>query len=311
MNHKNITQVSEFFLHGFGVQPEVQRLLFPLFLSMYLFTLLGNGTIILLVHSDMQLFHTPMYFFLSHLALADLGLATAVVPKALQNLWSQKKTISYHGCLAQLYFYIIFGNTDSCLLAFMAYDRYVAICCPLKYSTIMSNKRCFQLVTLSWAISFFHSLIYTMLMSRVDFCDPGEIPHFLCDIYPVLDVSCSDTTVIDLLMMTEGVVEVLGQFVLVMMSYVFIFYAIIKMPSATRKRKAFSTCISHICVVVLFYATVSFVYFKPNSKLPERKDMVAAMMYTMVTPLLNPFIYTLRNNEIKAAMKRVFRKHFY
>ncbi|XP_015268659.1 PREDICTED: olfactory receptor-like protein DTMT [Gekko japonicus] len=310
MNHKNTTLVSEFFLRGFSSQPEVETLLFPLFLLMYLLTILGNVTIILLIRCDRHLLQTPMYFFLSHLAVADLGFASTIVPKALQNLLSQRKTISYHGCLAQMFFYIHIGNADSYLLASMAYDRYVAICSPLNYSIVMSHKRCLQLATLSWTITMFHSLIYTFLMSRVEFCDPGEIPHFFCDLYPVLDVSCSDSYLIDLVLMTEGIVEILGPFVLIIISYALIFYSIVKIPSATGKRKAFSTCGSHICVVVMYFGGISFVYFKPNSNLAERHDTWAAMMYTMVNPMVNPFIYSLRNNEMKAAMKRVIRKHF-
>nr|XP_056723268.1 olfactory receptor 1361-like [Euleptes europaea] len=310
MNHRNSTDVSEFLLRGFPSPPEVQRLLFPLFLSIYLLTLLGNVTIILLIRSDMQLLQSPMYFLLSHLALADLGFTSTTIPKALDNLLSQKKTISYRGCLAQMYFYMSFGNSDSFLLASMAYDRYVAICCPLRYSAMMSRNRCLLLAAVSWIVPIIHSLLYTLLMSRIDFCDSGEIPHFFCDIYPVLDVSCSDTSIIETLLVTEGVVEILGPFVLIIISYAFIFYTVMKIPSAVGKRKAFSTCGSHICVVVLFYGTVSWVYFKPHSKNSDHKDTAAAVMYTMVTPMLNPFIYSLRNSEMKAAMKRVVKQHF-
>ncbi|XP_060108717.1 olfactory receptor-like protein DTMT [Heteronotia binoei] len=309
MNHRNTTEVSEFLLRGFPSQPEVQRLLFPLFLSIYLLILLGNVTIILLIRSDTQLLQTPMYFLLSHLALADLGFTSTTIPKALDNLLSQKKTISYYGCLAQMYFYMSFGNSDSFLLASMAYDRYVAICCPLHYSTMMSHKRCLQLATVSWVVPIIHSLLYTFLMSRVEFCDPEEIPHFFCDISPVLSVSCSDTSIIETFLLTEGIVDILGPFVLIIISYALIFYSIMKIPSAIGKCKAFSTCGSHICVVVSFYGTVSWVYFKPNSKNLNRKDTVAAVMYTMVTPMLNPFIYSLRNREMKAAMKRVIKRH--
>ncbi|XP_054859224.1 olfactory receptor-like protein DTMT [Eublepharis macularius] len=311
MNHKNTTLVSRFFLRGFSSQPEIEKLIFLPFLFMYLLTILGNVTIILLIRSDTHLLQTPMYFFLSHLAVADLGFASAITPKTLQNLLSQKKTISYYGCLAQMFFHIHIGNADSYLLASMAYDRYVAICCPLNYSTIMSHKRCLHLATMSWTITMFHSLLYTLLMSRVEFCDPGEIPHFFCDLYPVLDVSCSDTKVIDLVLLTEGIVEILGPFVFIIISYAFIFFTIMRIPSATGKRKAFSTCGSHICVVVMYFGGISFVYFKPNSNLAERHDTWAAMMYTMVNPMMNPFIYTLRNNEMKAAMRRAVRKHFH
>ncbi|XP_060108838.1 olfactory receptor 1J1-like [Heteronotia binoei] len=310
MNHRNTTEVFEFLLRGFPFQLAVQRLLFPLFLSIYLFILLGNVTIILLIRSDTQLHQTPMYFLLSHLALADLGFTSTTIPKALDNLLSQKKTISYRGCLAQMYFYMSFGNSGSFLLASMAYDRYVAICCPLHYSTMMSHRRCLQLAAVSWVIPIIASLLYTVLLSRVEFCDPEEIPHFFCDIYPVLDVSCSDTSLIETLVLTEGMVELLGPFVLIIISYTLIFYTIMKIPSAIGKRKAFFTCGSHICVVVLFYGTVSWVYLKPNSKKLDHQVTVAAVMYTVVTPVLNPFIYSLRNSEMKAAMKKIITRHF-
>ncbi|XP_066470693.1 olfactory receptor 1468-like [Tiliqua scincoides] len=308
MASENATGVSELLLRGFPTRPEFQGLLFPLFLSMYLLTLLGNVTIILLIRLDAQLLQAPMYFFLSHLALADLGFTATTVPKVLANLLAQKKTISYHACLAQMYFYMSFGNSDSFLLASMAYDRYMAICCPLYYSALMSPKRCLLLAAVSWVVPIFHSLLYTLLMSHISFCDSREIPHFFCDIYPVLDISCSDTSVIEILLLTEGVVEILGPFVLIVISYARIFYTIMKIPSSTGKHKAFSTCGSHMAVVVLFYSTVSWVYFKPHSKNSDRKDTVAAVMYTMVTPMLNPFIYSLRNREMKAAMQRVIKR---
>ncbi|XP_062975587.1 olfactory receptor 1L4-like [Elgaria multicarinata webbii] len=311
MNHGNTSDVSELSLRGFAIQPEFQALLFPLFLSIYLLTLLGNITIISLIYSNNQLLQAPMYFFLSYLALADVGFTTTTVPKALENLLSQEKTISYHGCLIQMYFYMIFGNADSFLLSSMAYDRYVAICHPLHYSALMSHKRCLLLAAVSWAIPIIHSSLYTFLMSRISICEHSEIPHFFCDIYPVLDISCSDTSIIQLMLMTEGVVEVLGPFVLTVFSYAFIFYAIMKIPSATGKCKAFSTCGSHIVVVTLFYGTVSWVYFKPHSKTQDRSDTVAAVMYTMVTPMLNPFIYSLRNSEMKAAVRKFIRQRFH
>ncbi|XP_048347193.1 olfactory receptor 1L1-like [Sphaerodactylus townsendi] len=311
MNHKNVTQVSEFLLHGFTSQPELRKILFPAFLFMYLLVLLGNTTIIFLIRSDARLLQSPMYFFLSFLAVCDLGFCSNIIPKAIENLVSQKKTISYQGCLTQIFFAIFIGNADSYILASMAYDRFVAICRPLYYSAMMSYERCVQLAAVSWTIPFFHSVLYTVLMSRVEFCNPGEIPQFFCDLYPVLDVSCSDSTVIELVLLTEGIVEILGPFVLIIISYIFIFYTIMKIPSAVAKRKAFSTCGSHLFVVVMYFGGISFVYFKPNAKLPERKDTVAAIMYTLVTPMLNPFIYTLRNNEMKAAMKRVYRKYFH
>nr|XP_056714999.1 olfactory receptor 1L1-like isoform X1 [Euleptes europaea] len=308
MNHRNTTDVSEFLLQGFPSPPEVQRLLFPLLLSIYLLTLLGNVTIILLIRSDMQLLQTPMYFLLSHLALADIGFTSTTIPKALDNLLSQKKTISYRGCLAQMYFFISFGNSDSFLLASMAYDRYVAICCPLHYSAMMSRKHCLLLAMVSWTVPIILASLYTILMSRIEFCDPEEIPDFFCDVFPMLSVCCSDTSIIELIVMTEGVMEMVTPFALIIISYAFIFYTVIKIPSAVGKRKAFSTCGSHICVVVLFYGSISWVYFKPDSKNPSFQETVATVMYTVVTPMLNPFLYTLRNSEMKAALKRLMNQ---
>ncbi|XP_054859770.1 olfactory receptor 1L1-like [Eublepharis macularius] len=311
MNHKNITPVSEFLLHSFTSQPELQKLLFPFLLSMYLLALFGNVTIIWLIRSDAQLLQTPMYFFLSFLAVADVTFCSNSIPKALHNMMSEKKTISYNGCLTQIFFAILVGNVDSYILASMAYDRFVAICRPLYYSTMMSHKRCLLLAAVSWTIPFFHSLLYTLMISRVEFCNPGEIPQFFCDLYPILDISCSDTYIIHLVLLTEGIVEILGPFVLIIISYILIFYTILKIPSAVAKRKAFSTCGSHICVVVMYFGGISFVCFKPNSQLRKDKDTVAAIIFTLVTPMLNPFVYTLRNSEMKAAMKRVFKRYFH
>ncbi|XP_077180544.1 olfactory receptor 1L1-like [Paroedura picta] len=311
MAQKNTTQISEFLLHGFSSQPEVQRVLFLLFLSIYLLSLFGNMTIILLIRCDMQLRQTPMYFFLSCLAVADMGFATTIIPKTLRNVLSHKKTITYSGCLTQIFFYIYFGNVESYMLSSMAFDRYVAICHPMYYSSLMSHKRCLHMATMSWTIPTIHSLLYTILMARLEFCNPGEIHHFICDINPVLEVTCSDTRVINLIVMTEGLVDILGPFVLIIISYAFIFYSIMKIPSAIGKRKAFSTCGSHISVVVLFYGGISWVYFKPHAKNPGLQDTVATVMYTMVIPMLNPFIYTLRNSEMKAALRRVMRQHFH
>ncbi|XP_048345999.1 olfactory receptor 1361-like isoform X2 [Sphaerodactylus townsendi] len=311
MNLKNTTQVSEFLLRGFSSQPELQGFLFPLFLTMYVLNVLGNGTIIFVIRSDMQLLQSPMYYFLSQLAIADLCSTSTVVPKMLENLLSQKKTISYHGCIIQICFYGYFVNLDNFLLAAMAYDRYVAICYPLSYLALMSHKNCLQLATACWTLPLLDALLYTVLMARVEFCDPGEIPHFFCDIYPMLDISCSDTSLIELLLMTEGSVDILGPFVLILISYIFIFYAIMKIPSATGKRKAFSTCGSHLSVVVLFIGTLSWVYLKPHSRNLKLQDIVATVMYGMVTPMLNPFIYSLRNSEMKAAMRRIIRQYFH
>ncbi|XP_053149139.1 olfactory receptor 1E5-like [Hemicordylus capensis] len=305
MSKENHTGNSGFVLLGLSTQPEHQQLLALLFLSMYLLTLLGNLLTVLLIRSDAHLLHTPMYFFLSHLSLADVGFASATLPKLLQNLLFQVQTISYSGCLTQMYSYMAFGNTDSFLLASMAYDRYVAICHPLHYTALMSHKRCLLLVASCWLLASLHSLLYTVMMSRLSFCSSREIPQFFCEIYPLLGLACSDTSTIETTALIEGFLDVLGPFVLIVISYGHIFYTILNVPSANGKRKAFSTCGSHLGVVILFYGTLCWVYLQPSSRSSDQKNIVASLMYTVVTPLLNPFIYTLRNNDMKAAFRRL------
>ncbi|XP_077180416.1 olfactory receptor 1468-like [Paroedura picta] len=304
MRKENQTELSGFLLLDLSTDPEHRRLLASLFLAMYLLILSGNLLIILLIRFDAHLCQTPMYFFLSHLSLADVGFASVTIPKMLQNLLFQVKAISYSGCLVQMYSYMAFGNTDSFLLASMAYDRYLAICRPLYYTTLMSHKQCLLLVTACWALATLHSLLYTLMMSRLSFCSSREIPQFFCEIYPLLGLSCSDTSLIENTALVEGFLDVLGPFFLIVVSYVRIFYTILNVPSKRGKHKAFSTCGSHLSVVILFYGNLCWVYLQPSSR-NMGKSVVPSLMYTVVTPMLNPFIYTLRNNEMKAALKRL------
>ncbi|XP_066468820.1 olfactory receptor 1468-like [Tiliqua scincoides] len=305
MRKENQTVSSGFILLGLSNQPEYQYLLALLFLSMYLLTLLGNLLIVLLIRSDIHLLHTPMYFFLSHLSLADVGFASAIVPKLLQNLLFQVKTISYGGCLTQMYSYMAFGNTDSFLLASMAYDRYLAICHPFRYTTLMNHKRCLFLVAGCWLLASLHSLLYTVMMSRLSFCSSQEIPQFFCEFYPLLELVCSDTSTIKTTALIEGFLDVLVPFVLIVISYACIFYTILNVTSTDGNYKAFSTCGSHLSVVVLFYGTLCWVYLQPSSRKSDQKQIVPSLMYTLVTPMLNPFIYTLRNKEMNAALRRL------
>ncbi|XP_028568674.2 olfactory receptor 1f45-like [Podarcis muralis] len=305
MARKNQTSISEMVLLGISALAEHQSLLFFLFLFIYLLTLLGNLLIILLIRFDDHLRRTPMYFFLSYLSLADAMFASTTVPKILMSLMSETKTISFNGCLIQMYFFLTFGNTDNFLLACMAYDRYVAICRPLHYTTLMSHKCCLVLASGSWIISALHSLLYTLLVSRLSFCASREIPYLFCDVYPLLELSCSETGLIKILVQTEGVVDILGPFVLIFISYIHIFCAIMRVPPTARKRKAFSTCGSHLAAVVLFYGTISSLYFQPASAYAAQKGTVISLLYAVVTPMLNPFIYSLRNQDIKAAARRL------
>ncbi|XP_070592904.1 olfactory receptor 1F1-like [Erythrolamprus reginae] len=303
MAKENHTDSSDFVLMDFSYRSEHQHLLGLLFLSMYLLTILGNLLIILLTSSDVHLLQTPMYFFLRHLSLADVGFASVTVPKMLQSLLFQVRTISYSGCLMQMYFYMTFANTDNYLLAVMAYDRYMAICHPLLYASRMSHRRCRLLVAICWLLASLNSMLYTFIMFPLSFCSSKEIPQFFCEFFPLLRLACSDTSVIETISLIESYVDVLGPFVLIVISYACIFCTILRVPSTKGKRKAFSTCGSHLGVVALFYGTLCWVYLQPNSRSPEQ-NMISSLMYTMVTPMLNPFIYTLRNMEIKAALKR-------
>uniref|UniRef100_A0A8D0G270 Olfactory receptor n=1 Tax=Sphenodon punctatus TaxID=8508 RepID=A0A8D0G270_SPHPU len=305
MGNPNRTSASGFILLGLSTRMEHWGPLFALFLSMYLLTLIGNLLIVLLIRLDAQLLQTPMYFFLSFLSLADVGFASTTVPKALENLVSQTKSISYGGCLAQMYFFVAFGITDSFLLASMAYDRYIAICHPLRYAVLMSHKHCLFLVALSWLLAFLHSLVHTLLMARLSFCASREISHFFCDVQPLLRLSCSSTHPNELLAFTEGSLVIMGPFLFIVVSYILILAAILKVPSAAGRCKAFSTCSSHLGAVALFYGTVIAVYIRPSSSYSVAKNRVVAVLYTTVTPMLNPFIYSLRNEDVMGAMRRV------
>uniref|UniRef100_F6ZSS4 Olfactory receptor n=1 Tax=Monodelphis domestica TaxID=13616 RepID=F6ZSS4_MONDO len=303
----NKTNAHEFFLLGLSEKPEQQPLLFAIFLCMYLITVTGNLLIIVAIGSDSHL-HTPMYFFLSNLSFVDLCLATNTVPKMLANIQSKTKSISYVCCLTQMYFFHFFGIVDSVLIAVMAYDRFVAICHPLHYTTIMSPRLCGLLVGGPWAFSSLISLAHTLLMSRLYFCASTELPHFFCDLTPLLRLSCSDTTVNKILVLIVGGMVIVTPFLCILASYARIVVAILKVPSAGGRKKAFSTCSSHLSVVALFYGTTIGVYLSPSSIHTTVKDKASAVMYTVVTPMLNPFIYSLRSRDMKGALKKLVNR---
>ncbi|XP_063150144.1 olfactory receptor 1L4-like [Candoia aspera] len=309
-DQENQTNFAGFILLGFSSSPEFQGLLFPVFLCMYLLCLLGNLLITLLIFSNASLLHAPMYFFLCHLSLVDLGLSSTIVPKMLQNLLSHTNSISFSGCLTQLYFFVSFAATDNLLLASMAYDRYVAICRPLHYTTVMSYRCCIQLAAASWLLAHVHSLLYVLSVSDFAFCASREIPHFFCDFHPLLKLSCSDTLSAQVLLVSEGTAILLGPLLLILFSYLFIVFKVSKIPSGFRKYKAFSTCSSHLTTVALFYGTLIGTYIRPSSTYSGSKLKIASLLYTVVTPMLNPFIYSLRNSEMHEAMKRAARGWF-
>ncbi|ELK17874.1 olfactory receptor 7D4 [Pteropus alecto] len=304
MEAGNHTEVSEFLLLGLSDDPELQPLLFGVLLSMYLVTVLGNLLIILVIISDSHL-HTPMYFFLSNLSFVDICFTSTTVPKMLVNIQTQSKTISYIGCLIQLYFFMIFAGMDGFLLTVMAYDRFVAICHPLHYTVIMNPRLCGLLVLLSWSIIFWVSLLHILLMRQLTFCVGTEIPHFFCEITQILKVACSDTLINNIFLYVTT--ALLGVFPLagILFSYSQIVSSLMRMSSAGRKRKAFATCGSHLSVVSLYYGTSLGVYLSSAVTHSSLRNSVASVMYTVVTPMLNPFIYSLRNKDVKGALGKL------
>ncbi|XP_036185828.1 olfactory receptor 1J4-like [Myotis myotis] len=300
MRPENQSSVSQFLLLGLPIPPGLQGVFLTLFLGMYLTTVLGNLLIILLIRLDSRL-HTPMYFFLSHLSLTDVSFSSVTVPKMLINMQAQQQSIPYGGCISQLYFFIVFGCLDNFLLAVMAYDRYVAICHPLHYSTIMSQALCTLLVAGSWMAACVHALFHTLLLVPLSFCAHNTITHFFCELTALLKLSCSDISLNNLVIFTEGGMLYFLPFSIVLGSYIRIGTIILRVPSTKRLYKAFSTCGSHLFVVSLYYGTLAGVYFFSSSW--GSKDIIASVMYAVVTPMLNPFIYSLRNRDIKQALE--------
>ncbi|XP_044111258.1 olfactory receptor-like protein OLF4 [Neovison vison] len=305
MKPSNDTQISEFLLLGFSEEPELQPLIFGLFLSMYLITVVGNLLIILTVCSDSHL-HTPMYFFLANLSFVDIFSTSTTVPKMLMNIQTESKVITFAGCVTQIYFFILFAVLDVFLLSVMAYDRYVAICHPLHYTVIMKPRFCGLLVLLSWIMCILNSLLQSLMMLRLSFCTEVKIPHFFCELNEMVQLACSDTFLNNLMMYFAAVLLGGGPFAGILYSYSKIVSSIRGISSARGKYKAFSTCASHLSVVSLFYCTMLGVYLSSAATQSSHASAVASVMYTVVTPMLNPFIYSLRNKDIKRALKKFF-----
>ncbi|XP_047625577.1 olfactory receptor 1J4-like [Phacochoerus africanus] len=307
MRRENQSSVSEFLLLGLPVPPEQKSVFFALFLGMYLTTMLGNLLIILLIRLDPRL-HTPMYFFLSHLALTDISFSSVTVPKMLMNMQTQDQSIPYAGCVTQTYFFLIFTGLDDFLLTSMAYDRYVAICHPLRYTSIMRGGLCTILVAVSWILSCANALCHTLLLAQLSFCSENTIPNFFCDLGALLKLSCSDTSLNDVVIFIAGVATIMLPLLCILVSYGHIGATILKVPSTKGICKALSTCGSHLSVVFLYYGTIIGLYLVPSSSTSSNKDIVASVMYAVVTPLLNPFIYSLRNRDMKGALEKLFHK---
>ncbi|XP_003511690.1 olfactory receptor 1468 [Cricetulus griseus] len=304
MMGNNQTVISQFLLLGMPIPPEHQNMFFTLFLAMYLTTVLGNLLIIILIRLGSHL-HTPMYLFLSNLSFSDLCFSSVTMPKLLQNMQSRDTFISYVDCLTQMYFLMAFGDMESLLLVVMAYDRYVAICFPLHYTSIMNPKFCACLLMPLWMLTLLDAMMHTMLVARLSFCDDNVIPHFFCDISALLKLACSDTYVNELMIFITGGPIIIVPFLLIVISYARIVSSILKVSSTRGIHKVFSTCGSHLSVVSLFYGTIFGLYFSPSDNNSTVKETTMAMMFTVVTPMLNPFIYSLRNRDIKQALIRL------
>nr|XP_020751251.1 olfactory receptor 4B1-like [Odocoileus virginianus texanus]XP_020751252.1 olfactory receptor 4B1-like [Odocoileus virginianus texanus]XP_020751253.1 olfactory receptor 4B1-like [Odocoileus virginianus texanus]XP_020751254.1 olfactory receptor 4B1-like [Odocoileus virginianus texanus]XP_020751255.1 olfactory receptor 4B1-like [Odocoileus virginianus texanus]XP_020751256.1 olfactory receptor 4B1-like [Odocoileus virginianus texanus]XP_020751257.1 olfactory receptor 4B1-like [Odocoileus virg len=296
--------VTELIIAGLFQDPEVQRACFVVFLPVYLATVVGNGLIVLTVRVSKSL-RAPMYFFLSHLSLVEISYSSTVVPKFITDLLSEIKTISLEGCVAQIFFFHLFGVAEIFLLTVMAYDRYVAICKPLHYTTVVSRPVCHRLLAASWLGGFLHSMVQIVVTLQLPFCGPNVIDHYFCDLHPLFKLACTDTSVEGVVVLANSGLFSIFSFLLLVSSYIVILLSL-RNHSAEGRRKALSTCASHLTVVTLFFGPAIFLYMRPASTFTE--DKLVAVFYTVVTPMLNPIIYTLRNAEMKIALKRLWGK---
>jgi olfactory receptor len=305
MEPVNRTMVSEFFLKGFSGYPALECLLFPLCSAMYLVTLLGNTAIVAVSMLDARL-HTPMYFFLGNLSILDICYTSTFVPLMLVHLLSSRKTISFIGCAIQMCLSLSMGSMECLLLAIMAFDRYLAICQPLMYPVLMSHHLCLLLAGAAWVLCLLKSVTETVIAIRLPFCGHHVVSHFTCEILAVLKLACSDTSISEAFLLVGAILLLPVPLALICLSYVQILATILRVPSTAGHRKAFSTCSAHLSVVLLFYGTVIFMYMKPKSKETHISDEVFTVLYAMVTPMLNPIIYSLRNKEVKEAIRKVW-----
>ncbi|XP_078239628.1 olfactory receptor 5V1-like [Pogona vitticeps] len=301
METANLTVVKFFYLTELSDLPEVDTALFVVILLIYLVTLAGNGAILLAIGTDIHL-QTPMYFFLSNLSVLDVLCPTVTVPKMLQIFLSGDKRISFAGCVLQLFFLIEMVGTEIFLLAVMAYDRYVAICSPLHYTNIMSKQLCAQLVAWTWVLGFINSMVHTSLTFSLSFCGSNKINQYYCDLHPVMALSCSSTFLPELVLLLVAGIIGGGAFLVTLISYIYIISAILRMRSAEGRRKAFSTCGSHLTVVCLFYGATIATYGRPVATNSHKLERIVSMLYGVVTPMLNPLIYSLRNKEVKKTL---------
>ncbi|XP_078497439.1 olfactory receptor 6B1-like [Lissotriton helveticus] len=305
MDFTNRTEVTEFILVGFPNTPQLELLFFFVFATMYLWTVTANAVIILVVRLDRHL-HTPMYFFICNLSVLEIWYTTVTTPKLMANFLMRSNIISLYGCIVQFYLFFSLGSTQCLLLAVMAFDRYLAICNPLRYTAVMTHRTCTWASFCSWGTGFLAMLVPVVLVLHLSFCGSNIINHFFCDADPLLNRSCSETRLIELLDFILALIIVLSSFMLTMVSYIYIISTIMKIPLSGGRGKAFSTCSSHLIIVVIFYTTVMFMYIRPRARFSEMNKVVS-VFYSIVTPLLNPFIYTLRNKDVKDAINKLVR----
>ncbi|XP_054850581.1 olfactory receptor 5A2-like [Eublepharis macularius] len=304
---ENQTTVAEFVLLGLSDDRTIQVFLFLVFLPIYLITLVGNMLIMLVIRIDPQL-HTPMYFFLSNLSFLDICYSSVTVPKMLENLLATKKTISLSGCVVQIFFFIFMVGTEIFLLSAMAYDRYAAICNPLRYSIIISHRVCVQMVLGAWISGFLDSLVNTLFLIDLHFCGPSYINHFSCELPLLLQLSCTSTFANEMVILTFSMTLGFASLLLIVASYVRIIGTILKISSSEGRQKAFSTCASHLSVVLLFCGTAFIRYMRPASGYSDTLDKLVSIQYSILTPMLNPIIYSLKNKEVKTAVRKLFKK---
>ncbi|XP_053304679.1 olfactory receptor 6B1-like [Spea bombifrons] len=305
MENNNTTQVKEFFLLGFPNLLEMQILLFIFFSVAYILTVSENILIILIIqlHTNLQ---KPMYFFLSNLSFLEICYISVTVPNLLVNVLTDIKTISFSGCMTQLFFFISLMCTECVLLAVMAFDRYIAVCYPLHYVRIMNHELCVQLAAFSWIAGFVTTLIKISFISRLSFCGPNIINHFFCDISPMLNLACIDMSVAEMVDFILALVILLIPLLVTVMSYIRIIYSILKIPTSVGRQKAFSTCASHLTVVTIFFSTTLFMYARPKKAKSVDGNKIVSLLYAVFTPIINPFIYCLRNKEIWNILNKYF-----
>ncbi|XP_044117038.1 olfactory receptor 9Q2-like [Neovison vison] len=307
MAEKNITWVSEFLLIAFTDRPAWALPLFLLFLLIYLLTLLGNLGMMSLIRADGRL-HTPMYFFLGHLSFVDVCYSSAIVPQMLAVLLEHGATLSYSRCATQFFLFTFFGSIDCYLLAIMAYDRYVAVCRPLLYVTVMTEKALWGLVTGAYGAGLSSAFVRTVTAFTLSFCGNNEIDFIFCDLPPLLKLTCGDSYTQEVVIIVFAIFVIPACMVVILVSYLFIIVAIVRIPSAGGRAKTFSTCASHLVVVSLFFGTLIFMYLRDNSGHSSQEDRVVSVFYTTVIPMLNPLIYSLRNKEVKEALRKVLKR---